>query len=1293
MSVDQNSGGGGGLPEAVSQAYYRYGLFVATHPIKVILLAVIAFLILSSPLYHLPLPGHVPQEYLTPAHNYSIPPPAEGHISLSPSPTPTPLWYQGAPIAYILQVVIRSSVCPVNDSSLTVSDSYRGPLATVFSLYEALSNYEHGRHKFHSSPSSEGVVRPNKTVAGTWLGSECLLVEDVAKQHRGEGGVGGKLPNFNCLLLSPADLWTRDKNEFLNDPHVLTTIKSLMAGHDDESRVADVLFGVPASEVGLLNNDHPKVVTYALTLALRRYNEEFVEGLRSELLRKYPLHKDNQPSDPNIIHLYFPSRLSLWEVLIFLLYCGLFFSVYFSLLKLDILYSKLGISITVLVTLVSSLCLAVGTCAYWGLKPLHTQGKYVYPVLSGLVGFENSMVLMRSIASTPQHLDVKIRVARGLAREGWIITKYFLTMITLVTLSFFLFIPIVQEICIYGSLVLLCDLSMQLVFFIAVLSLDLQRLRDSQKHLKQEMLLSRGWIRSNFSRLSGRHRTLNLDSALNKRSGIANLHRRITSSRSFPGEDRVAPPSSEPTKAVKDVPKRLRLTYCLTGNRTFQRMFICAFVGWIAFIIYSTTGIIDQWERLAETNPGLESVIRSIKTKSSEKFLLDDGRGNARGDEVSLPTKYNKMKDSKGNKLYNEDLNYENFAEKYQHHDDVLQHEESVVDSADGKSSATNKTHLFKLPEKSQKPWTEVLRHVHPDVSSYLPETHWPTLFGYYNITLRGEYISLLPPLLLSVPVSVEEALMVHHPGDPNTEPWKPQASVHTQSPVSENDWWWVSLMSGDSPPKSSPRLGNRYGSRRTPFIPSSSGEMIVTGILAIPALGVMVYSFIWLYRCICSRHYAEWREQWWTGEHPQARAQIIGECVPVSLVGHSSEIECVCSDGSVVASACLSGVIKTWDPVTSECLATISRTKDVLVHHEDHSSDYESGSPRSLPELPAYAEHPPGCIWQLPSQLNSGAPNETCVQSPSVVSSSPLSIRTDFPAMYGCKKAFPSTITNPDVVDVAAQSFNVGQVDRTFRPEESPQINSQSSVPVPITDPIPVNTGTTIAYDRFGKNSTALAGYSCDGASVGASAVWSLHCHEGIVFVGCADGSIEVWDAYSGNFKFATENSSGSGVTAMTVCSSSTGSRLVAARLSGSIDYYSIDVSYTVPSSCQPHEEEPRAEPPSSLSSTSYRKHRRGSSYENNFPSTISEHRRYVGDDSNLAGGGISGDGIATNGVPTSGIAADGITAPIDNDGYVLQLTRFTTNKAHHQSISVLRSDTSRVITGSLDHTLKVLT
>ena len=43
----------------------------------------------------------------------------------------------------------------------------------------------------------------------------------------------------------------------------------------------------------------------------------------------------------------------------------------------------------------------------------------------------------------------------------------------------------------------------------------------------------------------------------------------------------------------------------------------------------------------------------------------------------------------------------------------------------------------------------------------------------------------------------------------------------------------------------------------------------------------------------MCSRNYAEWRERWWFGakaDNPSV-AELIGECVPITLSGHPADI------------------------------------------------------------------------------------------------------------------------------------------------------------------------------------------------------------------------------------------------------------------------------------------------------------------------------------------------------------------------------------------------------------------
>ena len=44
-----------------------------------------------------------------------------------------------------------------------------------------------------------------------------------------------------------------------------------------------------------------------------------------------------------------------------------------------------------------------------------------------------------------------------------------------------------------------------------------------------------------------------------------------------------------------------------------------------------------------------------------------------------------------------------------------------------------------------------------------LPYTHWPMLFGLYNMSLYGQYISILPPIQLSMTISPESAKQLRH--------------------------------------------------------------------------------------------------------------------------------------------------------------------------------------------------------------------------------------------------------------------------------------------------------------------------------------------------------------------------------------------------------------------------------------------------------------------------------------------------------------------------------------------------
>lgn len=97
------------------------------------------------------------------------------------------------PFVYVQQIILRSVVLPWN-KDLQLTDAYRGPLFEVFKLIEIINNHE----------------------TNVTLSNFCLHVENVKK--------GALFPEYNCLVLSPANFWRQNIHNFNKDNSLLATI-------------------------------------------------------------------------------------------------------------------------------------------------------------------------------------------------------------------------------------------------------------------------------------------------------------------------------------------------------------------------------------------------------------------------------------------------------------------------------------------------------------------------------------------------------------------------------------------------------------------------------------------------------------------------------------------------------------------------------------------------------------------------------------------------------------------------------------------------------------------------------------------------------------------------------------------------------------------------------------------------------------------------------------------------------------------------------------------------------------
>ena len=115
-------------------------------------------------------------------------------------------------------------------------------------------------------------------------------------------------------------------------------------------------------------------------------------------------------------------------------------------------------------------------------------------------------------------------------------------------------------------------------------------------------------------------------------------------------------------------------------------------------------------------------------------------------------------------------------------------------------------------------------------------------------MTLYGQYITILPPIHLSMTISPESAKSLRHPKEYDPKGVNEDRTIETKANgnnlgESPNDEIDIEEEDGDFGPDS-PEL--------SPFVPTSPGELILAIVLATPSILFTAYLCVTLYRCIC---------------------------------------------------------------------------------------------------------------------------------------------------------------------------------------------------------------------------------------------------------------------------------------------------------------------------------------------------------------------------------------------------------------------------------------------------------
>nr|XP_056713725.1 sterol regulatory element-binding protein cleavage-activating protein [Euleptes europaea] len=483
---------------------------------------------------------------------------------------------------------------------------------------------------------------------------------------------------------------------------------------------------------------------------------------------------------------------------------------------------------------------------------------------------------------------------------------------------------------------------------------------------------------------------------------------------------------------------------------------------------------------------------------------------------------------------------------------------------------------------------------------------HWPSLFSYYNITLAKRYISILPVIPVTLYLNPQEALEARHPQEANR--YHPFFS-----------------MSGGKP---------ELTDQLADGVPKGQGHRDIT-LYKVAALGLasgilLVLLLFCLYKILCPKTYGQAGLSHSRRRRGDLPCDDYGysppetEIIPLVLRGHLMDIECLASDGMLLVSCCLVGQIRVWDAQTGDCLTVIP--KQGLRRDNSGIFDYQD-------------------CWDQSPNSQSGLENPFDSSRPFKRARSPpqpllFSDQPDLTALIDTNFCEQAKAAPPEPRHRALcgrpkeEGYDFSSlVEKVYEEQGAPHSLSFAGFSAPLGQAAFRSPGCGgeegVCGPRRSSLGDELSGgleQPCPLPSWGGdfeSSIWSLELQGNLIVAGRSNGRLEVWDAIEGTLQCSSEDSQ-SGITSLIFLNS----RIVAARLNGSLDFFSLKTHASF------------------------------------------EHSQFRGTP-------------GRNSLPSSPMYSS-------NDVIVCQLTH-TVTCAHQKPITTLKAAAGRLVTGSQDHTLRV--
>ncbi|KAG6874040.1 hypothetical protein C0995_006897 [Termitomyces sp. Mi166 len=270
-----------------------------------------------------------------------------------------------------------------------------------------------------------------------------------------------KRADAKCFVISPLLFWNHDRDLLLSDTNVLDTLSASknisFGGILVTPRM--VLARRELHDPHTTKSDFDFVTFLAVTYF---FPESDCLGDREHASWLQTVHRARAEHQEPVVVVQEPTVFGL--------------EVQFTLPPMmTAVHSRLGITLTALVEIAVSTITSLSVCALMGFKVTMVPWELL-PIVIVFVGAENMFNLVDAVGKTSVSLSVKQRIAEGLSRAGTSNTLKVVSYNTILGIIAIFSVGAIRQFCSFAIVVLVAHWFLAHTFFLAVLSIDLQRL-------------------------------------------------------------------------------------------------------------------------------------------------------------------------------------------------------------------------------------------------------------------------------------------------------------------------------------------------------------------------------------------------------------------------------------------------------------------------------------------------------------------------------------------------------------------------------------------------------------------------------------------------------------------------------------------------------------------------------------------------------------------------------------------------------------------------------------------------